>query len=142
MGKKMNRCQNPECGKPVPEGKNYCSEECLKRHLEIKRKEKKRKKKERRDEFEERRVQEPSIWLGQERRKRAMDTIMFLLSRWQPIEYERFVAKVSYYTGLSLRKITDDYLRVLVNVGFVERNGNLLRLTDEGMKEAELKGLV
>jgi len=64
------------------------------------------------------------------------------LSRWQPIEYERFVAKVSYYTGLSLRKITDDYLRVLINVGFVERNGNLLRLTDEGVKEVELKGLV
>jgi len=33
----MNTCQNPECNKELPEGKKYCGEECIKRHLEIKR---------------------------------------------------------------------------------------------------------
>ena len=28
--------KNPECGKEIPEDKAYCDENCLKRHLEIK----------------------------------------------------------------------------------------------------------
>lgn len=32
----MNKCQNPECGKEIPEGKKYCGTECLKKHLQIK----------------------------------------------------------------------------------------------------------
>lgn len=32
----MNICQNPECNKEIPEGKNCCDEQCLRRHLEIK----------------------------------------------------------------------------------------------------------
>lgn len=36
----MNKCQNPECEKEIPEGKHYCNEECLKRHQELKREEK------------------------------------------------------------------------------------------------------
>jgi hypothetical protein len=30
------KCQNPECSKEVLEGKKYCNQDCLKRHLEIK----------------------------------------------------------------------------------------------------------
>jgi hypothetical protein len=36
----MNICQNPECDKALPEGKTYCGEPCIKRHLEIKKAEK------------------------------------------------------------------------------------------------------
>lgn len=31
-----NKCQNPECGREIPEEKNYCGDECLRRHIEIK----------------------------------------------------------------------------------------------------------
>jgi len=36
----MNKCKNPECGKAIPDKQNYCSEECLKRHIEIKKEQK------------------------------------------------------------------------------------------------------
>jgi predicted nucleic acid-binding Zn ribbon protein len=38
----VNKCHNPECGKPIPKDKKYCGTECLKRHLEIKKQAKKR----------------------------------------------------------------------------------------------------
>lgn len=36
----MLRCRNPECSKEIPEGMTYCNEDCLKRHLAIKREQK------------------------------------------------------------------------------------------------------
>jgi hypothetical protein len=32
----MNTCRNPECGKEIPDGMNYCNEDCLRKHIEIK----------------------------------------------------------------------------------------------------------
>lgn len=32
----MKQCKNPECQKEVPDNMNYCSEECLRKHIEIK----------------------------------------------------------------------------------------------------------
>ena len=32
----MNKCKNPECGKTIPDNLNYCNEDCLRRHIEIK----------------------------------------------------------------------------------------------------------
>ncbi len=32
----MKQCKNPECKKEIPEGLNYCGEDCLRRHIEIK----------------------------------------------------------------------------------------------------------
>jgi len=29
-------CRNPECGKEIQEGMNYCGEDCFKRHIELK----------------------------------------------------------------------------------------------------------
>lgn len=37
----MNECLNPECQKEIPENKKYCDEECLRKHLEIKKQNKK-----------------------------------------------------------------------------------------------------
>lgn len=31
----MPKCMNPECGKDIPDGKNYCNEHCLDRHIEL-----------------------------------------------------------------------------------------------------------
>lgn len=113
----MPKCQNPECGKDVPEGKKYCDEACLKRHLQLKKMQKL--------------TSEEDIWLGQERRKRATDTVKKLAVELLPMPYKRFVCMVSYRTGLSLRKITDDYLEVLLGIGFLKRNENLLTLGDD-----------
>jgi hypothetical protein len=33
----MKKCKNPECGKAIPDNLNYCNEECLRKHQEIKR---------------------------------------------------------------------------------------------------------
>jgi hypothetical protein len=32
----MNKCNNPECQKEIPENKKYCNEECLRRYQELK----------------------------------------------------------------------------------------------------------
>jgi hypothetical protein len=32
----MNQCQNPECSKEIPDNLNYCNEQCLRRHIAIK----------------------------------------------------------------------------------------------------------
>jgi hypothetical protein len=103
----MNTCRNPECGKEIDEGKKYCDEKCLKRHIELKK---------------PKLDSEENLWLGQDRRKRAMETILKLAKELCPISYKQFACVVSYRTGLSLRKITDDYLEVLLELGLLKLN--------------------
>ena len=110
----MKRCKNPECGKEISKGKKYCGETCLRRHLELKK-------------LTKRGIDEEE-WLGQGRRKRAVEKIMKLAQELCPIPYKRFACTVSYRTGLSLRKITDDYLEVLLELGFLKRNEGILEL--------------
>ena len=100
----MKECQNPECGKDIPEGSNYCSEDCLRRHIELKQQSK----------------LSPceDEWLGQGRRKRAVEKIMKLGQELLPIPYKKFACTVSYRTGLSLRKVTDDYMKSSLNLAF------------------------
>ena len=131
----MPTCQNPECIKEISDGKNYCGEDCLRRHLKIKKEEK----------FKDacpvsakilenkgsRLTSEETNWLGQDRRKRAMATIIKLARELCPISYKKFACTVSYRTGLSLRKITDDYLEVLLELGLLERNDSNLALGDD-----------
>jgi len=116
----MKQCKNTECGKEIPDNLNYCNEDCVRRHIEIKKEAKT---------SENNRTNlkdEVDIWQGQERRKRAMETIKKLAQELFPMEYDKFACIVSYRTGLSLRKITDEYLRILLTVGIIERNGNTL----------------
>jgi hypothetical protein len=112
----MPKCQNPECGKDVSEGKKYCDETCIKRHLELKK---------------PKLASEENLWLGQDRRKRAMETILKLAKELCPIPFKKFACVVSYRTGLSLRKITDDYLEVLLELGLLKRNESMLNTGDE-----------
>jgi len=119
----MNTCRNPTCRKEIPDGMAYCGEECLRRHIEIKKETKT---------SENKRTNlknEVDIWQGQERRKRAMETIKNLAQELFPMEYDKFACIVSYRTGLSLRKITDEYLKILLTVGIIERNSNTLTLS-------------
>jgi len=118
----MPKCRNPECGKEVPQGFIYCGEDCLRRHMELKKS---------KQQTEPRLTSEEDIWLGQGRRKRAMDTVERLAKELCPIPYKRFVCTVSYRTGLSYRKIADDYLEVLLQIGLLKRNGDILLLPAE-----------
>jgi len=120
----MPKCRNPECGKEIREGFNYCDENCLKRYMELK------KSKQPKTESREKLTSEEDIWLGQGRRKRAMETILKLAKELCPIPYKRFVCIVSYRTGLSYRKITDDYLEVLLGIELLKRNENVLTVAE------------
>jgi len=77
------------------------------------------------------------VWLGQERRKRAMNTIRKLAKENCPMPYKRFASLVSYRTGLSYRKITDDYLEILLELGLLRRDDNVL-IVGKGEGEDEL----
>jgi hypothetical protein len=118
----MPKCRNPECGKDIPKGLTYCNEDCLRRHIELK--------KERPQELKNgvKLTSEEDLWLGQGRRKRAMETILKLAKELCPIAYKQFACLVSYRIGLSLRKITDDYLEVLLEIGLLKRNDNILTI--------------
>jgi hypothetical protein len=116
----MPKCRNPECGKEISKEMSYCGEDCLRRHLEIKKEAKNS------ENNKNCLKNEADIWQGQERRKRAMETIKKLAQELFPMEYDKFACTVSYRTGLSLRKITDEYLKILLTVGIIERNGNTL----------------
>lgn len=116
----MPICENPECRKEVPEDHAYCNGDCLKRHLEIKRKTRGSLSLE----YEE------DMWLGQRRRKRAMDTITRLAKELCPIPPSKFVSMVSYRTGLSRRKIADDYLETLLDVGILEIKEGILTVVE------------
>jgi hypothetical protein len=110
----MKKCKNPECKKEIPEGSNYCGEDCLRRHIELKKL--------------SNLSSDEDEWLGQGRRKRAVEKIIKLARELLPMPYKRFACTVSYRTGLSLRKVTDDYLEVLMELRFLRRNNGLLEL--------------
>ena len=109
MGKK---CLN--CGKPLPKGSDldFCSKECLEQYKE-----------------KERAIKD-ECWLGQSRRKRAVEVIIELAKQNLPMSFKEFACLVSYKTGLSLRKITDDYLEVLLNVGVLKEKGGILSVVE------------
>lgn len=112
----MPNCRNLECGKEVPEGKRYCNPDCLKRDVELKNEAKRQQPNGLKLKSEE------NVWLGQERRKRAMETIRKLARENCPMPYKKFASLVSYRTGLSYRKVTDDYLEILLELGLLKRN--------------------
>ena len=66
--------------------------------------------------------------LDRGRRKRAIEQIMKLAEEYCPISLKKFSCIASYKTGLSLRKITDDYLVILLELGFLRRNNGNLEL--------------
>jgi hypothetical protein len=114
----MPKCLNPECGKKLPEGMATCNEKCMRRYQELNRA------------VSHKLTSEENVWFGQERRKRVMESIKQIARESCPISCERFASVVSYRTGLSLRKITDDYLKVLIDVGFLKLNFGKLNVSE------------
>ena len=102
----MPTCRNPECAKEIPKGSNYCSEDCLRRHIELKQASKL--------------SNEEDEWLGQGRRKRASEKIMKIGSknnsktnfvacfsirsnRFEPILFSDFFIKVCWIVKFSFK---------------------------------------
>lgn len=63
-----------------------------------------------------------------------MDIMKVVAKECLPMGYNQFACIVSYRTGLFLRKITDDYLRVLLAVGFLKRNENMVLTLGDGAR--------
>jgi hypothetical protein len=60
-----------------------------------------------------------------------MEIIEDIAKELCPISLRKFVSKVSYRTGLSLRKISDDYVRILIDIGFLTLTKNTLFLNEK-----------
>ena len=116
----MPICQNPECGKEIPQDRTHCDKNCFDRDYELKRLA--------RDKMNL--TREDDIWLGQRRRRRAMDIISRLAKELCPISRSKFVSMVSYRTGLSRRKVAEDYLVVLLDVEILKVSEGTLNLVE------------
>jgi hypothetical protein len=124
----MPKCQNPECEKEILKNMNYCSEDCLRRHIEIK------------EQLKEKKIttelkDESNIWAGQERRKRAMNTILKIANELCPINYEEFLANLIFRCGFTKRKLEEDYVQPLIILGFLGKNTNTIIM----LKKQEFK---
>lgn len=73
-------------------------------------------------------VMKKSEFLGTERRKKAMDVIMQICRENNPCPYKELVNILSYKTGLTTRKIEEDYLEVLISVRMLQLNKNLVEV--------------
>lgn len=116
----------PICGKEIPEGNKACSEECVKKALELR-----KQKRNRNFTSTGNLTSEETLWMGQDRRKRATETILKLAKELLPMPFKKFASTVSFRTGLSLRKIMDDYLEVLLEIGLLKRLDNMLYLEEK-----------
>lgn len=114
-----NICRNPKCNKKIPENMAYCGQDCLQEHIKI------NKEVEKSNELNVN-TGSGNIWLGQTRRKVAFKILEELVKELSPMDYKTFICHASYKTGLSLRKISDDYLEILLNTGIVVMNGNTI----------------
>jgi hypothetical protein len=74
------------------------------------------------------------VWLGQGRRRRAMDVILGLAKEHCPQPYSKFVSMVSYITGLSRRKIGEDYLVVLLDIGMLKMDRGIISVVEPSPK--------
>lgn len=123
----MPTCRNPECGKEIQEGKNYCDENCLRRHMELK------KSKRQKPNNIAKLSRTNSEWVGQDRARNTMNTMLKICIEMCPVEKETLIAHMRYRTGLHWRKIEEDYFRTLwkINAVAIDSN-NLVTVTELG----------
>jgi hypothetical protein len=67
-------------------------------------------------------VQQKNNFLGTQRRKEAMSTIVQLCRENLPMEEKKFLCILSYKTNLTIRKLEEDYINVLLGVGILQKN--------------------
>ena len=124
----MPYCRNPECGKEIPEGKNYCNQECLKRHLELKNEAKKAT-----VVFDET-IEVVLKYIGIEKENFTKDVayrhwarfIRFIMDN-SGKSWDNFLKpRLRSYIGIDYRYL-DDFLESCLSWGAVElRNGNVI----------------
>ena len=131
------KCQNPECSKEVPEGKKYCNQNCLDRHLKIKREEKFKIACPESARLLERETNLGKIYafLGFDRitdkrlqvKADIMKKVLSYCSEWKSGNEKQWVDKLATRTCVSTRKMREDYIDPLVSEGILEKTseGNI-----------------
>ena len=114
----MPVCQNPECHKEIPEDRTHCDKECFERDYELRRLAREK----------TNLTQEDKIWPGTRKRDQQMETINRLAKELCPVSYKKLISLVSYRTGLTPRKVREDYIEVLIDVGILSNNGDTLSI--------------
>ena len=109
-------CGNPECRKEIPEDRTHCDRDCFDRDYELRRQAREG----------TNLTQEDKLWPGTIKRNQQMETISRLAKELCPASYKIFISSASYRTGLTPRKIREDYVEVLLDVGILMLNGGLL----------------
>ena len=140
----MPNCQNPECQKEIPENRKYCNENCLKRYFELKKEQRQQKSSEYKNEHEQG-IQTDALlgtnseWVGQDRAKNTMNIILKICIELCPRAKDALIAYLRYRTGLSWRKIEEDYFRTLSKIGALRVDSeNVVTVTEFG-KELSTK---
>ena len=123
----MPLCGNPECRKEISEDRTHCDKDCFNRDYELRRLAR----------GETNLAQEDKLWPGTRKRVQQMETITRLAKELCPSSYKRFISAVSYRTGLTPRKVREDYVDVLLDVGILELSGGKLQLTSEPEVDTE-----
>jgi len=114
-------CGNPECRKEISEDRTHCNKECFDRDYELRRLAREK----------ANLTQEDKIWPGTRKRDQQMDTITRLAKELCPASYKKLISLVSYRTGLTPRKVREDYIEVLIDVGILSNNGDTVYLTTD-----------
>ena len=125
------KCQNPECSKQVSEGKKYCNQNCLERHLEIKREEKFKIACPESSRLLERETDLNKIYalLGFDKiadkllqvKADIMKKVLSYCSEWKSGNQKQWIDKLATRTCVSTRKIREDYIDPLVSEGILEK---------------------
>jgi len=131
------KCQNPDCCKEVPEGKKYCNQTCLERHIEIKKEEKFKIACPELSRLLKRETNLSKIYafLGFDRindkrlqvKADIMKKVLSYCSDWKSGNEKQWVDKLATRTCVSTRKMREDYIDPLVSEGILEKTseGNI-----------------
>jgi len=119
-----NKCRNPECMKTIPNNMNYCSEDCLRRHIELKT--------QNREALTDKTVEEILEHIGVTQDNVRADAynhwkrlIEFVKDNSPALWREEIRPKLRSWIGVDFRYI-DDYLSACLAWGIIElKNGTI-----------------
>ena len=78
-------------------------------------------------------VKRKSEFLGSKRRKEAQATILQICKELLPIDYNTAIKTIAYRTGLSCRKVDEDYIDMFITMDILTINKNT-RLLELGVR--------
>lgn len=128
-----NKCKNPECNKEILDSQNYCSEDCLRKHAEIKKQEKHEKHKPIQlmhySEETIHEVEEICLTFGFKHTDGLVSgshnaTILSNLRQWNEGVYSTTVDKLTWMCHMSARSLKENYLKGIEAFGIIETYTN------------------